>query len=74
MKSLEVKAARVRLGYRQSHVAEYLGIATPTYCRKENGYAKFTDQERAKLVALFGFDLKQANEYLYDGTLPVGES
>lgn len=71
MNALEIKAARARLGYRQRHMANYLGISVPAYNRKENGKARFSDHEKVELAKLLGFSLVQTNDYLYDGILPI---
>lgn len=72
MKPLEIKGARARLGYKQRHMAEKLGIPVSSYCNKENGVAKFTDVEKVKVAELLGFTPEQMNDFLFDGILPIG--
>ena len=72
MKPLEIKGARARLGLKQRHMAELIGIPVSSYCNKENGVVKFTDDEKAKLVEVFGWTPDQMNEFLFDGKLPIG--
>lgn len=72
MKPLEIKGARTRLGYKQRHMAEKLGMTLCTYCNKENGKSKFTDVEKVKIAELLGFTPEQMNEFLFDGVLPIG--
>ena len=74
MKPLEIKGARTRLGYRQRHMAEKLGIPTSSYCNKENGVVKFTDAEKVKVAELLGFSPQQMNDFLFDGILPIGRA
>lgn len=74
MKPLEIKGARTRLGYKQRHMAEKLGITLCNYCNKENGKSKFTDAEKVKIAELLGFNLEQMNDFLYDGLLSIGSS
>lgn len=72
MKPLEIKGARARLGYKQKQVAEKLGIAVSSYCNKENGITKFTDEEKFKLADVLGLTPAQLNAFLFDGKLPIG--
>lgn len=72
MKPLEIKGARARLGLKQRHMAELIGIPVSSYCNKENGVVKFTDEERARLAEVFGWTPEQINDYLFDGKLPIG--
>ena len=72
MKSLEIKGARARLGYKQRHMAEKLGITVSSYCNKENEVTKFTDAEKVKVAELLGFTPEQMNDFLFDGVLPIG--
>ena len=73
MKSMEIKAARARLGYTQGNVAERLGIPTSTYSAKENGKISFTTDQSIKLAVVLGFSPSQLNEILFDGKLPISE-
>ena len=72
MKPLEIKGARARLGYKQRQMAEMLGIPTSSYCNKENGVVRFTEEEKVKVAELLGFSPQQMNDYLFDGILPIG--
>ena len=72
IKRLEIKGARARLGYGQKYVADQLGITMSTYCNKENGAVKFSDEEKAKLANLLELTPQQTNDFLYDGKLPIG--
>lgn len=71
MKPLEIKGARTRLGYTQRDVAEQLGMSLPSYRKKESGYIRFTDKEKADLAVLLMLSPEQINDYLYDGLLPI---
>lgn len=71
MKPLEIKGARVRLGFKQRDVAEHLGISTNSYRKKESGVVRFTDEEKVALSALFGFDGQMVNRVFFDGKLPI---
>ena len=46
IKTYEVKAARVRLGYTQKEVADKLGMSEQMYQKKESGHARFSDLEK----------------------------
>lgn len=74
MKPLEIKGARTRLGYKQRHMAEKLGMTLCTYNRKENGKSEFTDAEKVKVAELLGFTLEQMNDFLFDGLLPISSN
>lgn len=69
MKPLEIKGARTRLGYTQQYVADYLGISFHSYQKKESGKIKFTENEKIAVAKLFGFDIIQLDEFLFDGQL-----
>lgn len=73
MLPLEIKGARTRLGYKQSDVAEKLGIPTATYRKKESGESRFTDKEKIALADFLELTPIQLNNYLYDGLLPIGK-
>lgn len=72
MKSLELKAARVRHGYNQTAVANALGISVTTYCEKEKGKRNFSDKQKLSLISFLGLSLQETNDIFYDGELPTG--
>lgn len=72
MKPLEVKGARVRLGYKQQHMADSLGISVATYRKKESGAIRFTDKEKIRVAKILKLTPGQMNEFLFDGELPIG--
>lgn len=74
MKPLEIKGARVRLGYTQQYVAECLGISVNSYQKKESGRVRFTDPEKCIIIKLFHLTIEQVNDYLFDGGLPIGNA
>lgn len=47
---LELKAQRVRRGLSQKDVANYLGMATSTYAKKESGTIKMGVDEFTELI------------------------
>jgi putative transcriptional regulator len=49
----ELKIARVRKKMNQTDTANYLGISSVSYCRKETGKNDFTLTEIKKLMELF---------------------
>lgn len=71
MKPLEIKGARVRLGYKQQFMADSLGISLPSYRNKESGIRRFTDAEKAKIGEILELTPYQLNDFLYDGILPI---
>ena len=71
MKPNEIKAARARLGYNQRDVAIRLGIPASTYSAKENGRVEFSTEQKIALAEIFNWTLKQLNENLFDGKLPI---
>lgn len=73
MNPLELKAARVRLGYKQKDVARILEISETAFRHKENGRVGISDEEKIKLSELYGFDLQKANDVFFDGRLPIGQ-
>lgn len=48
-----LRVARAEVGLTQLEVARQTGISANRYWRIENGYAVATDDERARLSALF---------------------
>ena len=74
MKPLELKAARVRLGYSQQDIADLLEISIHSYHKKERGEVKFSDTEKIQVAKILGFTLEQLNYILYDGILPISNA
>ncbi len=72
MKSLELKAARVRCGISQQEMAKKLGISTAAYSYKENGKYPFTLEEVPAVAKILGLTMEQVNDYLFDSRLPNG--
>ncbi|MCX4355789.1 MAG: helix-turn-helix transcriptional regulator [Oscillospiraceae bacterium] len=72
MKSLELKAERVRRGYTQEQIAKELGVSVAVYCLKENGKTAFTDAQKLALINFLGLTLQETNNIFYDGELPSG--
>lgn len=68
----ELKAARVRLGYRQSDVAKQLGISTSSWNAKENGRTGMTRDQIIKCCEIFQLSFDQMNDFIFDGKLPNG--
>ncbi len=56
-----VRRERMKHGYKQSHVASYVGISQKLYSRTENSRRNLTLQEAGKLAKLYG----QTPEYFY---------
>lgn len=71
MKSLEIKAARTRLGYSQEDMGNMLGMPASTYASKENGKTPFSDYQKVSLMYILELTPSQFNEFLYDGILPI---
>ncbi len=69
MKPLEIKGARTRLGYTQQYMADQLETSVHSYQKKESGKIKFTEAEKFKVGKILGLNLKQLNDYLFDGQL-----
>ena len=67
IKTFEIKAARIRLGYTQKKIADKLGMSEQTYQKKESGHARFSDSEKIALGKELGLTFAQLNSYLYDG-------
>ncbi len=72
MNSLELKAARVKRGYKQTDVAKALNISITSYAQKENGKRDFSETQRISLIRLLGLDLKDINAIFFNGELPSG--
>lgn len=72
MKPNEIRGARTRLGYTQRYTAGRLGMSTSTYQSKENGVRPFTAPEIVSLVSVLHLTMEQANDFIFDGALPVG--
>ncbi len=72
MNSLELKAARVRRGYKQADVSKAIGISVTSYSVKERGKRNFTDEQKLNLISFLGLSLQEANEIFYNGELPGG--
>lgn len=73
MDSVSVKCQRMRLGLTQSDVAKEMGVATRSYCNMENGLTKMTDAEKVHLMNVLKMSLRQMNDWLYDGVLPIDD-
>ena len=71
MKPLEIKGARVRLGYKQHFMADSLGISISTYQKKEGGFVRFSDDEKVKMTKILQLTPAQMNDFLFDGELPI---
>ena len=71
MKSLEIKGARGRLGYKQQYMAENLGISVATYRKKESGVIRFTEKEKIKVTKLLELTPVHMNDFLFHGELPI---
>ena len=69
IKTLEIKGARTRLGYKQQDMAKLLGIATSTYEKKERGKARFNIGETFKLAEALKLSYEQLDDYLLGGML-----
>lgn len=63
MPNRNLKAERSRLGLTQKDVADQLGIAVPTYSKKENGKQDFTQKEMLELCKILNRTL---DELFYD--------
>lgn len=48
----KLKSYRALMGMDQKKMAEAIGIATTTYCKKERGDRNFTQKEMVKLVQI----------------------
>ena len=72
MKPLEIKGARVSLGYKQEFMANSLGISVSTYRKKEGGVIRFNDAEKIKITEILQLTPSQMNDFLFDGELPIG--
>lgn len=59
MPNRNIKAERVRFGYKQEYVASKLNISKTTYNLKENGKREFTENEMRILSRLFGKTLDE---------------
>jgi DNA-binding XRE family transcriptional regulator len=71
MKPLEIKGARTRLGLSQKYMAEQLHINVVTYGKKERGIVRFTPEEMVIVARLLEFNLRQFNDYFFDGQMPA---
>lgn len=58
MAYMKLKSARVELGKTQLDMANLLGIAEPTYNKKENGIRCFTLPEAQILAKFFNMDIE----------------
>lgn len=73
MKPLEIKAARIRLGFDQQYMGEVIGKSQSTYQKKECGLIRFTDKEKLKISKVLQLTPAQMNDFLFDGELPIGK-
>ena len=71
MKANAVKAARIRIGYSQKEAVQMLNMKTQYYTSRENGYCKFTDQDKIAVARLFNLSFTEMNYILFDGILPM---
>ena len=59
MKVNVFKAERVLRGFTAPYVADQLGMSPGLYRKKERGEIHFSDEEKAKVMDLFGFTPEQ---------------
>lgn len=72
MKTRELAAERVRLGYNQKQLAKKMGMTPVTFSYKERGIARFTCEEIVCLSEILGLNYTQVNDIFFDGKLPTG--
>ncbi len=72
MKPLEIKACRVRLGIKVSHMADALGITDDAYRKKEKGEVSFKPTDIPIVAKELSMTAQQVNDYFFDGELPDG--
>lgn len=66
MEKLRLKEMRLRKGYSQQDIANYLATDVTNYCRKEKGSVKITPKEWDKIARFFSCevsDIYEDNEY-----------
>ena len=73
MKPIEIKVARLRKGLSQRDMARQLGVSASSYQKKEQGYVRFSDDEKLKITEILGLTYDQFNDIFYDGKLPAGD-
>ena len=72
MKTLELRAERIRSGSSAKEAAAVLGFKlADSYLRKEEGKICFKPHEILKIAELFHLNLFQVNDIFFDGKLPV---
>ncbi len=71
MNTLEIKGARTRLGYTQRDMAEMLGLTEGSYQKRESGAVEFKHEEVIRLAEILHLTIRQVNDFIFDGKLPV---
>lgn len=69
MNLLKLRGMRITKGYTQEKLAKMIGISAKTYNRKELGVIDFNLQEITTIVELFGLNLDEVNEILFDNKI-----
>lgn len=73
IKTLELRAQRVKLGISAKHMADLLGICEDLYRKRETGKIPFRLSETIIVFYELQLTLKQFNDIFYDGKLPIGQ-
>ena len=68
----KLKGLRAERGYTQQLVANFLGISSATYCRKENGMQEFSMYEIDALLGIF--DIKYEDIFVRNAALTICET
>lgn len=70
MTSNKLKSKRVLKGYKQTEIAEFMGITPKTYNRKELGKVEFKKNEIILLSKCLELSMEDINEIFFDNNLP----
>lgn len=74
MINYSLKALRVSRNIKQDEIASVLGIALPTYSRKECGISEFCASEIEKISLYFSLNTNQVNDIFFGGKLNANEN
>lgn len=70
MNSLELEYARKRKSKTKEDMAAAIGKSVVSYCKKERGEVKFTDDEKIIVARELDLTGEQVNAIFFDGNLP----
>ena len=70
MNRLELEFARRKRGFTKAEMAQAIGKSVVSYCKKERGAVKFSDNEKLIVANKLELTPDQFNAIFFDGSIP----